>query len=150
MLDPTFAPSLSTPDSQQGVLNFKHPSGTWVLNRQPPTKQLWLSSPRRCVCVVKLQVWYESEYMQASRSELTPPAPCSHRLPCLCLTRPDSGPKRFDYSHTVPSPEENMGTWVCTKEGQTYSLRDIMEAEFGELVGDSSFRIRGMYHDADR
>jgi frataxin len=33
---------------QQGVLTLKLGSkGTYVLNKQPPNKQIWLSSPRR-------------------------------------------------------------------------------------------------------
>ena len=31
--------------SQAGVLTITHPRGTYVLNKQPPNKQIWLSSP---------------------------------------------------------------------------------------------------------
>ena len=30
---------------QAGVLTITHPQGTYVLNKQPPNKQIWLSSP---------------------------------------------------------------------------------------------------------
>jgi frataxin len=30
---------------QAGVLEFSAPQGTYVLNKQPPNKQIWLSSP---------------------------------------------------------------------------------------------------------
>ncbi|ETS79401.1 hypothetical protein PFICI_09254 [Pestalotiopsis fici W106-1] len=28
-----------------GVMNIKYPQGTYVINKQPPNKQIWLSSP---------------------------------------------------------------------------------------------------------
>jgi iron donor protein CyaY len=30
---------------QSGVLTFVTPSGTYVINKQPPNRQIWLSSP---------------------------------------------------------------------------------------------------------
>ena len=42
--------SLIIPVSQSGVLTLdlgQH--GTYVINKQPPNKQIWLSSPIRCV-----------------------------------------------------------------------------------------------------
>lgn len=30
---------------QAGVMTIKAPQGTYVLNKQPPNRQLWLSSP---------------------------------------------------------------------------------------------------------
>jgi hypothetical protein len=36
--------------TQTGVINLRLGSyGTYVINKQPPSQQLWLSSPRRCV-----------------------------------------------------------------------------------------------------
>jgi frataxin len=36
-------------DKQSGVLTLKlGANGTYVINKQPPNKQIWLSSPRRC------------------------------------------------------------------------------------------------------
>lgn len=32
-------------DLSQGVLTLNTPKGTYVINRQPPNKQIWLSSP---------------------------------------------------------------------------------------------------------
>ncbi|KAH8202148.1 hypothetical protein TruAng_003726 [Truncatella angustata] len=29
-----------------GVMNIKYPEGTYVINKQPPNKQIWLSSPK--------------------------------------------------------------------------------------------------------
>ena len=38
------------PCCQSGVLTLKLGSkGTYVINKQPPNKQIWLSSPFRCV-----------------------------------------------------------------------------------------------------
>lgn len=35
---------------QTGVLNLRLGSlGTYVINKQPPSRQIWLSSPTRCV-----------------------------------------------------------------------------------------------------
>ena len=35
-----------TPNAAQaGVLTITHPKGTYVINKQPPNKQIWLSSP---------------------------------------------------------------------------------------------------------
>ncbi|KAJ6509300.1 hypothetical protein C8R47DRAFT_1098127, partial [Mycena vitilis] len=45
--------------------------GTYVINKQPPNKQIWLSSPFRCALA------------SATRSNI--------------LTRNESGPKRYDY-----------------------------------------------------
>ncbi len=48
---PIFASPLSHPDyyylfPQAGVLNLDFPpAGTYVFNKQPPNKQIWLSSP---------------------------------------------------------------------------------------------------------
>jgi len=32
-------------DYSSGVLTLKTEHGTWVINKQPPNKQIWLSSP---------------------------------------------------------------------------------------------------------
>ncbi|KAJ3281305.1 Mitochondrial chaperone Frataxin [Borealophlyctis nickersoniae] len=38
--------TLSSPDAQSGVLTLKlGDKGTYVINKQPPNKQIWLSSP---------------------------------------------------------------------------------------------------------
>lgn len=39
-------------DPQSGVLTLDAgAAGTYVINKQPPNKQIWLSSPKRCVGV---------------------------------------------------------------------------------------------------
>ena len=49
--------------------------GTYVINKQPPNKQIWLSSPIRHGSVLF--------------------APCTY-----VILSPTSGPKRYDYSET--------------------------------------------------
>jgi frataxin len=51
--------SLIIPVLQSGVLTLdlgQH--DTYVINKQPPNKQIWLSSPVRCVCKSSLRVLY--------------------------------------------------------------------------------------------
>lgn len=63
---------------QSGVLTLRLGAhGTYVINKQPPNKQIWLSSPTRYVCL----------------SSQT-----------CCGTDPESsGPKRYDY---VPEKDD--------------------------------------------
>lgn len=62
--------------------------GTYVINKQPPNKQIWLSSPTRC----------------AARQ------PCS-ALEFDVFRRPSSGPKRYDYD-----PTHNV--WFYNRDGR--------------------------------
>lgn len=34
-----------TNTQEAGVLTLNHPAGTYIINKQPPNKQIWLSSP---------------------------------------------------------------------------------------------------------
>lgn len=46
----SFTHTLGALYSQQGVLKIDlGESGTWVINRQIPNRQIWWSSPIRCV-----------------------------------------------------------------------------------------------------
>lgn len=38
--------ALHTQWQQSGVMTLRLPFGTYVLNKQPPNKQIWLSSPK--------------------------------------------------------------------------------------------------------
>ncbi|KAL8765667.1 MAG: hypothetical protein Q9209_007347 [Squamulea sp. 1 TL-2023] len=97
-----------------GVLNLEFPpAGTYVFNKQPPNKQIWLSSPI-------------------------------------------SGPKRYDYVVTSPSPEaseestggdgaarsgvgvegeEKKGDWVYLRDGT--SLSELLKEELGIDMDDA-------------
>ena len=42
--------------SQSGVLTLAlGEKGTYVINKQPPNKQIWLSSPSRSECIIYIQ-----------------------------------------------------------------------------------------------
>lgn len=64
---------------QSGVLTLTlGEKGTYVINKQPPNKQIWLSSPLRCVTDLLISEW------RAQREIY-------------------SGPKRYDYSSDTNS-----------------------------------------------
>jgi frataxin len=51
--------SLIVPVPQSGVITLDlGQRGTYVINKQPPNKQIWLSSPVRCVCQLSFVVLY--------------------------------------------------------------------------------------------
>lgn len=62
-----------------GVLTLKlGPHGTYVINKQPPNKQIWLSSPQRFASSIEKTSAEYCEYLR-------------------------SGPKRFDFDHEQKS-----------------------------------------------
>lgn len=90
--------------------------GTWVINRQIPNRQLWWSSPIRCVCLYSL-----------SSASL----PCCHEKPNVSLSLcvflwPYSGPRRYEY-------EAETGTWRNTRDGT--ELMELLRNEIFEASG---------------
>ncbi|TFY72643.1 hypothetical protein EVG20_g376 [Dentipellis fragilis] len=72
-----------------GVLTLKlGNNGTYVINKQPPNKQIWLSSPFRYAFVLSVTVWKARNDVPGR-----------------------SGPKRYDYV-----PEED--NWIYSRDGQ--------------------------------
>lgn len=89
---------------QSGVLTLKlGPHGTYVINKQPPNKQIWLSSPLRC-------------------------ARCRNFCVFNILLTPCSGPKRYDYdsahSQWVYARDGHTFDGLLTKE-----LSDIFKKQ---------------------
>lgn len=75
-------------DYADGVLNLELPPlGDYVINKQPPNKQIWLSSPI-------------------------------------------SGPNRYDLV---------KGKWTSLRDGS--ELKEVLEAEVGEAIGDAEFKF---------
>jgi len=98
---------------QSGVLTLGMGShGTYVINKQPPNKQIWLSSPLRFV-------FFFSRRRVAS---LLHRAKLISSLTGFCC---DSGPKRFDYV--------KESGWVYLRDGTT--LGGLMRGELKEMVG---------------
>jgi len=129
---------------KSGVLTLDLGShGTYVLNKQPPNKQIWLSSP----------VSYVSSFFDSTPDTHPPLAfrpgaalrhptrrspaltPCtlspSFRY-CCCLVEPDSGPKRYDYDplHKV---------WFYARDGQL--LRDLLGHELEVVFCDGTEQL---------
>ena len=77
--------------------------GTYVINKQPPNKQIWLSSPVRCVEILVVS-W------------------CHYLLRANCR-RASSGPKRYDYSQ----PE---GSWIYSRDQR--SLGQLLNEELSK------------------
>lgn len=92
---------------QSGVLTLKLGThGTYVINKQPPNKQIWLSSPLRCV-------------LQCHTLTAPPGA----------LTSPRSGPKRYDY---IPEDDD----WIYSRDGRSLNelLNHELGEAFGKKV----------------
>ncbi|PIL29578.1 transporter [Ganoderma sinense ZZ0214-1] len=94
-------------DYGSGVLTLRLGSyGTYVINKQPPNKQIWLSSPFRCA--------FQSYFFV--------------KVPCA-LTSSGSGPKRYDYM-----PEED--DWIYSRDGRSLNalLNQELGEVFGRKV----------------
>lgn len=92
--------------AQSGVMTFSMAAhGTYVINKQPPNKQIWLSSPF-------------SSVLPPSSS---PPSHGSHARSPSC-----SGPKRYDY-------DASAKVWFYTRDGTR--MKDLLEKELSETLG---------------
>lgn len=101
--------------SQNGVLNLAlGDKGTYVVNKQPPNKQIWLSSPIRLaslfhpllLLIVKLN---DGVFV------------CS----VLFYDHP-SGPKRYDY-------DSGRKQWVYRRTDE--KLHEVLTSELSQLLG---------------
>ncbi|KAF1334292.1 Frataxin, mitochondrial precursor, partial [Globisporangium splendens] len=96
---------------QQGVLKIDlGEDGTWVINRQIPNRQIWWSSPIRCVdCPFCLQN-----------------ALVAVDLMLLLVVEWRSGPRRYEY-------DAETNTWVNTRDGT--ELMELLRNEIFEATG---------------
>ncbi|CCM02205.1 uncharacterized protein FIBRA_04285 [Fibroporia radiculosa] len=94
-----------------GVLTLKlGGKGTYVINKQPPNKQIWLSSPFRWVLGT------------ADGFRTVLPLAALLTLTHSCC----SGPKRYDYS-------EAQDDWVYNRDG--HMMGDLLNRELSNILG---------------
>lgn len=89
--------------------------GTWVINRQIPNRQLWWSSPIRCVCPVRRS--RVSSHLHSHSLLLS-------TLYSLLSAR--SGPRRYEFDAAT-------ATWRNTRDGT--ELMELLRNEIFEATG---------------
>lgn len=89
--------------------------GIYVINKQPPNKQIWLSSPIR-FALPSLPPFFLHSHLWRTDFEST----CS-------------GPKRFDFV--------DGKRWVYTRDGTV--LKDLLDEELSGIVGRPVKVLRG-------
>ncbi|PPR01178.1 hypothetical protein CVT24_006054 [Panaeolus cyanescens] len=100
-----------------GVLTLSlGPRGTYVINKQPPNKQIWLSSPIRYALLSSPSI----PLFPSNRPTQYHPKALNTNL------LPHSGPKRYDLSPT--------GEWTYSRDGVT--LETLLNTELSNAFGE--------------
>lgn len=112
--------------------------GTFVINKQTPNRQIWLSSPIRCASDGRplarraavgalLDTTRKSTSSSAARDGASIPGASADRTPPGSAPPPTrSGPFRYDHLE---------GGWKSTRDG--HELRSKLEDELSQLGGKS-------------
>lgn len=115
---------------KSGVLTVKlGDRGTYVINKQPPNKQIWLSSPIRYVSSTPAERLLCVEIPALWRCFLGSKKQADARL---STASSDSGPKRYDYDleHRV---------WFYHRDGDL--MHDLLNRELRELLSDETISV---------
>lgn len=122
---------------KSGVLTVKlGDKGTYVINKQPPNKQIWLSSPVRSVWSPPFVPGFSAGGREAplvTEVPETDPLPSSFSTFVLAFPL-SSGPFRFDYS---PSTR----TWFYARDDKT-TMHELLTRELRQLTGEGGIEVR--------
>lgn len=140
---------LSRARSQSGVLTVRlGRHGTYVINKQTPNRQIWLSSPVRwagdtwvdCRLAVRAiwpcpRAWerasprgaYPHQHTSARTRARTPTHCTLPRTRLHTLLRHRSGPFRYDYA--------GANHWVYARDGR--EMHEQLQAELRQLLGSA-------------
>lgn len=121
---------------KSGVLTVKlGDKGTYVVNKQPPNKQIWLSSPIRYIFPLAPFSFSFSLYVYSSACQganagtrTDAPVPLSPLPPVYSC----SGPKRYDY-------DKEHRVWFYHRDGDLF--HDLLTRELRVLLEDPSIEV---------
>jgi frataxin len=107
--------------------------GTYVVNKQPPNKQIWLSSPIRFVS--SLPIAYQVSPRGVAIDDGAGFSERNARLtrfPQLFSSPLCSGPKRYDY-------DVDSSVWFYHRDGDTF--HDLLTRELKVLLEHETFEV---------